>query len=81
MKAFIAGEVEPHIKSEVPPEDNDGPVTIVTGKTFNDIVMNEDKDVLTMFYAPWCGHCKKLEPTWDELGEAVSISLVKNELN
>ncbi|XP_057303174.1 uncharacterized protein LOC130640669, partial [Hydractinia symbiolongicarpus] len=42
---------------------------VVVGKNFNEIVNDPIKDVLIEFYAPWCGHCKSLEPKFNELGE------------
>ena len=53
------------------PETNDGPVTVAVGKNFDDVVTNNGKDTLIEFYAPWCGHCKKLAPIFDELGTKV----------
>jgi len=72
VKAFIsdysAGNLEEYIKSEPLPASNDGPVKVVVGKNFKEIVEDPTKDVLIEFYAPWCGHCKTLAPKWDELG-------------
>ncbi|KAG0044865.1 Protein O-glucosyltransferase 2 [Gryganskiella cystojenkinii] len=57
-------------RSEAIPESQDGPVTILVGKNYKEIVEeNADKDVLIKYYAPWCGFCKELAPLYDELGE------------
>ncbi|KAI4833851.1 disulfide-isomerase, partial [Aureobasidium sp. EXF-8845] len=66
---FVAGKIDPSIKSDPIPKKNDGPVTIIVAKNYDEIVMNADKDVLVEFYAPWCGHCKSLAPKYEELGE------------
>ncbi|KAK4994769.1 protein disulfide-isomerase precursor, partial [Elasticomyces elasticus] len=50
---FVAGKVEPSIKSEDIPEKNDGPVTVIVAKNYEEVVMKNDKDVLVEFYAPW----------------------------
>ena len=40
-------------------ESDTGPVTVVVGDNFEEIVMNEEKFVLIEFYAPWCGKCSR----------------------
>ena len=64
---FVAGKVEASVKSEPIPEKQEGPVTIVVAKNYQDVVIDNEKDVLLEFYAPWCGHCKALSPKYDEL--------------
>eukprot|EP00730_Choanoeca_flexa_P004599 TRINITY_DN11745_c0_g3_i1.p1 TRINITY_DN11745_c0_g3~~TRINITY_DN11745_c0_g3_i1.p1 ORF type:complete len:351 (+),score=107.48 TRINITY_DN11745_c0_g3_i1:1097-2149(+) len=36
---------------------------------FDSIALDEGKDVLVEFYAPWCGHCKSLAPKYEKVGE------------
>jgi len=65
-----AGKLEAYLKSEAVPEDNDkNPVKVAVAKNFDELVTNSNKDALVEFYAPWCGHCKKLTPIYDELGK------------
>jgi len=42
-------------------------VVIADASNFEEIVMDEDKDVLVSFTAPWCGHCKSLKPTYEKV--------------
>mmetsp|Transcript_6152 Transcript_6152/g.16988 ORF Transcript_6152/g.16988 Transcript_6152/m.16988 type:complete len:501 (-) Transcript_6152:102-1604(-) len=66
---FEAGKLKPHMKSESPPMAQNGPVFTLVGSTFETIVKDPAKDVLVEFYAPWCGHCKKLEPVYREVAK------------
>ncbi|XP_041975802.1 protein disulfide-isomerase A3 [Aricia agestis] len=68
-KDLVDGKLEPFIKSEALPASNDGPVKVAVGKNFKELVTDSGRDALIEFYAPWCGHCQKLAPIWEELGE------------
>ena len=58
VQDYVDGKVEPSVKSEPIPEKQEGPVTVIVAKNYKDIVLDDKKDVLVEFYAPWCGHCK-----------------------
>jgi len=58
------------IKSEEDPgEQEKGKIVKVTGNNFSDIVLDESKEVFIKIYAPWCGHCKNMQPDWEKLAE------------
>ncbi|XP_027346620.1 protein disulfide isomerase-like 1-4 [Abrus precatorius] len=66
---FLEDKLKPFLKSDPVPESNDGDVKIVVGDNFDEIVLDESKDVLLEIYAPWCGHCQALEPTYNKLAK------------
>jgi len=65
---FKEGKLKAMVKSQPVPKKQ-GAVTVVVGKNFEDVVGQEGKDVLLEFYAPWCGHCKKLDPVYKKLAK------------
>jgi protein disulfide-isomerase A6 len=44
--------------------------TVLTPDNFDTIVKDKTKDVLVEFYAPWCGHCKRLEPDYEKVAKS-----------
>jgi protein disulfide-isomerase A1 len=69
VKQYLDGDLKPQLKSQPIPETQDESVITVVGKNFDEVVLDVSKDVFLELYASWCGHCKRLKPIWESLGD------------
>ncbi|KAK4522086.1 asparaginyl-tRNA synthetase [Mucor velutinosus] len=75
LDKIVQGQAEPALKSQsFPVRKPEDAVKVVVGKDFEDIVMDKSKDVLLEIYAPWCGHCQALAPTYQQLGQVMQVN-------
>ena len=68
LDSVLAGKEAPFVRSQPEPAQS-GPVVELVGSTFRGAVDDGEKDVLVQFYAPDCGHCAKLKPTYLQVAE------------
>lgn len=64
VKSRVGGGIKPKIKPAPPPA-----ATQLDAHNFDDIALDPTKHVLVEFYAPWCGHCKRLAPIYDAVAK------------
>jgi protein disulfide-isomerase A6 len=67
---MLAKEVNKRIsgkkEKKASPSSNKDLVVVLTDENFDELVMKSKDIWMIEFYAPWCGHCKTLEPEYKE---------------
>jgi len=72
---FAFKNVWPQVQNHFWPEPAEGKCYVLNDKSFKSHVSKGDH--IVMMFAPWCGHCQRLKPTWDKIAKRPGIEGVK----
>jgi protein disulfide-isomerase A1 len=70
LDSWIDKTLPRHLKSQSPPKKQTKSVQVLVGKTFNQVALDDSKDVIVEFFAPWCSECKKFGPIYEKWAKA-----------
>lgn len=68
LAAFVELKTKGAAKAKIKPVIRSA-VTQIDAYNFDEIALDPAKDVLLEFYAPWCGHCKRLAPIYESIAK------------
>jgi len=77
LLVILVRSLWPKVQPYVWPEDavKEGKMYVLSSKSFRSHVARGDH--FLMMYAPWCGHCQQLKPSWEKLSKSPGVAGVK----
>jgi protein disulfide-isomerase A1 len=75
LSNFQDGKLIPTPRSEGIPTEQTGLIYKVVQKTFEEVVINSDKNVLIKYYNTHCGHCTSFKPVYEDLARKLKDSI------
>jgi thioredoxin domain-containing protein 5 len=79
LVSFVQGFANSSATNSEEPSNPNGQVLELSPESFTTI--RSKGPMFVKFFAPWCGHCKKLAPAWKQLARHMQNKLTIAEVN